>query len=86
MMMSGRVVVLNTGSSSLKFAVYSTVPEAPALLAGEVEDIGGSAVLNIGDKSQPVTAAGPHAAMEALAALADGPLRDSDRWGVGDCT
>jgi acetate kinase len=73
-MMSGRVVVLNTGSSSLKFAVYSTEPEAPALLAGEVEDIGGPAVLKIGGKSQPVTAADPHAAMEALAALPDGPL------------
>jgi acetate kinase len=47
-LMSGRVVVLNTGSSSLKFAVYPMQPEAPALLSGEVEGIGGSASLKIG--------------------------------------
>ena len=72
--MTGRVVVLNTGSSSLKFAVYPIEAEAPPLLSGEVEGIGGSASLKIGDRSQPVTAADPHAAMEALAALPDGPL------------
>ena len=72
--MSGRVVVLNTGSSSLKFAVYPMEAEAPPLLSGEVERIGGSASLKIGDRSQPVTAADPHAAMEALAELPDGPL------------
>ena len=44
------------------------------MLSGEVEGIGGSAQLKIGGNSEPVTAADPHAAMEALAALPDGPL------------
>jgi acetate kinase len=74
-----RIVVLNTGSSSLKFAVYPLAPEAPPLMAGEVEGIGGSAHLKVtaGGKTThetSVTAANPHAAMEALAALQDGPL------------
>ena len=42
-----RIVVLNTGSSSLKFAVYPMEPEAPPLLSGEVDGIGGSAHLKI---------------------------------------
>jgi acetate kinase len=75
-----RIVVLNTGSSSLKFAVYPLQPEAPPLLSGAVDGIGGSAHLKItGADGQTthdaaVTAADPHAAMEALAALQDGPL------------
>jgi acetate kinase len=72
--MTKRVVVLNTGSSSLKFAAYPMVPEAPPLLSGEVDGIGGSAELKIGGKSQAVTAADLHAAMEVLAGLPDGPL------------
>jgi acetate kinase len=71
-----RIVVLNTGSSSLKFAVYTLEPEAPALLSGEVEGIGGSAHVTIAGRGDPVavSASDPHEAMEALAALADGPL------------
>jgi len=71
-----RIVVLNTGSSSLKFAAYPLEPEAPPLISGEVDGIGGSAQLKIaGTKgTRSVTAANPHAAMEALAALPDGPL------------
>jgi acetate kinase len=73
-----RIVVLNTGSSSLKFAVYPLEPEAPALQSGEVDGIGGSARLKLtaGGKTHEgkVSAADPHAAMEALAALPDGPL------------
>jgi acetate kinase len=42
-----RVVVLNTGSSSLKFAVYPTQAEAPPVMSGQVEGIGGSAHLKI---------------------------------------
>jgi acetate kinase len=69
-----RLVVLNTGSSSLKFAVYPLAPEAPSLLRGEVEGIGGSTRLTVGGQSRVVTAADPHAAMDVLAALPDGPL------------
>jgi len=42
-----RIVVLNTGSSSLKFAVYPDQPGALALLSGAVEGIGGEARLKI---------------------------------------
>lgn len=69
-----RVVVLNTGSSSLKFAAYPLAPEAPALLSGEVEGIGASAKLRLGKQEQPISATSPHEAMEALAKLPDGPL------------
>jgi acetate kinase len=69
-----RIVVLNTGSSSLKFAAYPLTPEAPPLLFGEIEGIGGSARLTMGGEKHPVTAADPHAAMQALAERPDGPL------------
>jgi acetate kinase len=74
-----RIVVLNTGSSSLKFAVYPLEPEASPLQSGAVDGIGGSAHLKIkaGGKTtheSAVTAADPHAAMQALADLSDGPL------------
>ncbi|MEA2743544.1 MAG: acetate kinase [Acetobacteraceae bacterium] len=76
-----RIVVLNTGSSSLKFAAYrvdagSMQAEGPPLLSGSVEGIGGSATLKISgsSKTMPVTAADPHAAMQALEALPDGPV------------
>jgi acetate kinase len=78
-MMSGtdrRVVVLNTGSSSLKFAAYPWVPEAPALVSGAVEGIGGSAKLTIAGRGEggSVSATNLHEAMAAVAAEPDGPL------------
>ncbi|HEX4365757.1 MAG TPA: acetate/propionate family kinase [Rhodopila sp.] len=72
-----RIVVLNTGSSSLKFAVYPPRPEALPLLSGAVDGIGGSAHLKITGNTThdgAVTAADPHAAMQVLADLPDGPL------------
>jgi acetate kinase len=71
-----RVVVLNTGSSSLKFAAYPLAAEAPPLLFGSIEGIGGSPQLEIAGsgKTTPVTAADPHAAMQALEALPNGPV------------
>jgi acetate kinase len=71
-----RIVVLNTGSSSLKFAAYPLQAEAPALLFGAIEGIGGTARLNIRGRGEPkpISAANPHAAMEALAGLENGPL------------
>ena len=74
-----RIVVLNSGSSSLKFAAYPLQPDAPPLLSGSVTGFGGSARLRIaaGGKTthdSAVTAADTHAAMQAVAALPDGPL------------
>lgn len=72
-----RIVVLNTGSSSLKFAAYPLTPEAPSLLSGQVSGIGGQAHLKINGETShdgAITAADPHAAMQVLADLPDGPL------------
>jgi acetate kinase len=75
-----RVVVLNTGSSSLKFAAYPLDPEAPPLAHGVVEGIGNDARLKAFGADGQVTHQGavqvadPHAAMQALADLEDGPL------------
>lgn len=70
-----RIVVLNTGSSSLKFAAFPMDPEAAPLLSGAVEGIGDAAEMRIdGGAKQSIEAADPHAAMQALAALPDGPL------------
>ncbi len=80
-----RVVVLNTGSSSLKFAVYPDQVEAAALLSGEVDRIGGDARLTIkyaggqgaSDVDTAVRAADPAAALGVLAERDDGPLSGS---------
>jgi len=75
-----RVVVLNTGSSSLKFAVYPLDAEAVPLARGAVEGIGNDAHLKVFGTDGQVThqgavrAADPHAAMHVLADLQDGPL------------
>jgi acetate kinase len=75
-----RLVVLNAGSSSLKFAVYPWTPEAPPLLFGSVDGIGRSARMTITAADgrtmhqDTVTAADPLAAMAAVAGLQDGPL------------
>ena len=77
-----RVVVLNTGSSSLKFAVYPDQPEAASILSGEVDRIGGDARLTIKygegqggrDTDTAVQAADPSAALHVLAELGEGPL------------
>ncbi|HEY8289262.1 MAG TPA: acetate/propionate family kinase [Acetobacteraceae bacterium] len=69
-----RIVVLNTGSSSLKFAAYPVARDAPPILFGAIEGIGGKARLKIGDAEQAIDAHDPVAAMHALADLADGPM------------
>jgi acetate kinase len=76
-----RVVVLNTGSSSLKFAVYPDRPDAPSILSGQVDGIGGDqAKLKIKradgarETEVAVTAGDPSAALHALIAIPDGPL------------
>src|SRR6201999_3036172 len=74
-----RIVVLNSGSSSLKFAVYPERVEAPPILAGAVEGIGGQAQLTLkqagGDAApRPIAAADASQALGALADLSDGPF------------
>ena len=37
----GSILALNAGSSSLKFALFAGVPTLPALLRGEITELGG---------------------------------------------
>jgi acetate kinase len=75
-----RLCVLNAGSSSLKFAVYGIGGGLRQMQSGEVERIGGKARLRIATADgKPVHEAAldapDHAtALEALAAVPDGPL------------
>lgn len=75
-----RIVVMNAGSSSLKFAVYPCTPEGRPLLSGAVEGVGGAAKLKIaGADGQTVHEAGVvaedlHGAMLAVADAPSGPL------------
>lgn len=72
--MPQRIVVLNTGSSSLKFAAYPLEAGAKRLLSGAVEGIGGNATIRLNGAEHKVAVADPAEAMHAVADLADGPL------------
>lgn len=62
------ILALNSGSSSLKFGLYRVMSAAcDVLLSGEVEAIGGNAVLRARDA---------HGAALVDASLGDGPIRD----------
>jgi acetate kinase len=68
------IVVLNAGSSSLKFAVYRWEGDA-ASLSGAVEGIGADARLRVSGRAErAVDAADLAAAVTVLAGLADGPF------------
>ena len=47
--MSGCIGVLNAGSSSIKFALYSASGDVDLLFRGQVEGIGASPHLNVKD-------------------------------------
>ena len=85
-----RLCVLNAGSSSLKFAIYGvTNGELHRSQSGEVERIGGQGRLLISAADgrpvhdRTVTTADHAAALEALAALRDGPLEEHGLIGFG---
>lgn len=65
-----RVLVINCGSSSLKYAVYDTVSRE-AFTKGLVERIGGAAVLKRGADSIPIDAPTHTAALEIIAEKED---------------
>jgi acetate kinase len=75
-----RIVVLNTGSSTLKFAVYPDQPDAPPVQSGLVDNIGGKARLKIKDAhggtvvDREITADDPSEALNALTSVPNGPL------------
>src|ERR1700759_5193036 len=85
-----RLCVLNAGSSSLKFAIYGvTNGELHRSQRGEVERIGGQGRLLVRAADgrpvhdRTVTTAAHAAALEALAALRDGPLEEHGLIGFG---
>jgi len=89
-MQDRRLCVLNAGSSSLKFAIYALTDGAlRRCQSGEVERIGsqGRLLVNSAD-GQPlhdgtITTEDHAAALEALAALAGGPLNGDGLVGFG---
>ena len=88
--MDQRLCVLNAGSSSLKFAVYSVVDGAPRhVLSGEVERIGGEGRLRVTTAQgrpvhdRSVTAKDHAAALSMLALLPDGPFEKEGLIGFG---
>ena len=84
-----RLCVMNAGSSSLKFGVYLVDGGLRRLRSGAVEGIGGKSRLRVvGADGRPVheaeLAAPDHAAaLDALAALPDGPLERAGLIGFG---
>ncbi len=83
-----RLCVLNAGSSSLKFGVYLTDGGLRLVQSGEVERIGGPAQMKITGGGNTlhegrVTAPDHAAALDALAALQDGPLDPGGLIGFG---
>jgi len=80
-----RVLVVNAGSTSLKYKLYDMATEA-ALATGQIERIGGAAVHAAGGANTPVTAPDIPAAMrvvvDALGAPG-GPLADGALGAVG---
>jgi acetate kinase len=88
--MNRRLCVLNAGSSSLKFAVYTIAGGAlRRSQSGEVENIGGRGRLLVSAADgkpaydQMVRTADHAAALEALAEFPDGPLAESGLVGFG---
>jgi len=69
-----RIVVLNTGSSSLKFAVYPLGHDKRPILSGVVEGIGSHASLRMRDSVRDIDASNPVAAIHLLAERPDGPM------------
>ncbi|PJE29677.1 acetate kinase [Pseudooceanicola antarcticus] len=57
--MNGHLLVLNAGSSSLKFGLFTAGPEPMALATGLVERIGGAAELHLKQAGGAVIADGP---------------------------
>lgn len=72
---AGQIVVVNTGSSSLKFATYPPRLGAPPSSSGAIEGIGGQARLKFDGTEAAVEAADPVAAMRALITHPDSPLK-----------
>jgi acetate kinase len=69
---TGRILVINSGSSSVKFSLFETLADrtVSALIHGEAERIGASAHLHVSDLKGHTLADGPIAAKDHSEALA----------------
>jgi acetate kinase len=70
---SGQIVVLNSGSSSLKVAAYAA-DTAKLLTLATVDSIGPDARLKMGTIDKPIAATDPTSAMKGLATVPYGPF------------
>lgn len=78
---SGLILVINAGSSSIKFAIFSR--DLTETLSGAVESIGPSAVLSIKDKKATISATNHTEALSAVfAALNENNIDVHDFLGV----
>jgi acetate kinase len=92
MTMSGSILTLNAGSSSLKFALFDTAAELKATLRGEIEDpdtaphllVRDAAGVVLADRSWPTGTADPFSvALDALLAVTDAHLGRDGLLAVG---
>ncbi len=66
--MADHVLILNAGSSSVKFALYSDEPQPVEITSGMVEGIGDTLLLEIEDRTSEIKA--PHGASDHTGAVA----------------
>ncbi|MCU4655148.1 acetate/propionate family kinase [Roseibacterium sp. SDUM158016] len=81
--MSGLILTLNAGSSSIKFGLYDAAPEPEERLRGQVDGLGTAARLILGDEVRDVAAPDHAAGLAAILAALDPHLAGAPILGVG---
>ncbi|QPH55501.1 acetate/propionate family kinase [Pontivivens ytuae] len=81
--MSDAILTLNAGSSSLKFSVYATEAPPALLMVGQVENLGPSARLKVGDEVREIGAADHTVAIRAILETASAVLAGRSVIAVG---
>ncbi len=81
--MSDAILTLNAGSSSLKFSVYAAEAPPALLMVGQVENLGPSARLKIGDEVREIGAADHTVAIRAILETAGAVLTGRTVAAVG---
>lgn len=81
------ILTLNSGSSSVKFSVYSEKPDLTRIVSGQVENLGEDATLIVKNanysKAKPVDATDHNSALSAIIADLDDLLEGQTVTGVG---
>lgn len=81
--MSDAILTLNAGSSSLKFSVYAAEEAPELLMVGQVENLGPSARLKVGDEVREIGAADHTVAIRAILETAGAVLAGRSVVAVG---